>query len=401
MHEDSSSGSPGATPRLSAVIARCEALYHDVDLRTVHDWRAARGGRKVVGYMPIYVPRELIDAAGMLPVGIMGGRGQVEIIRGDAWFQSYICQIPRSTIELALTGRLDVLDGMLFPSICDVIRNLSGMWKVKFPGKYVRYFDVPQNYEPEVGGRFYREELRHLYADLRRLSGTTEDADETLRRSIARYNENRRVIGELLELRAKEPWRVPTYESYLVLFAGNVLPVEEHTALVREYIAAALESDRPRRDNARVVLTGAFCEQPPIELIRTLELAGCYVVSDDTALGRRWPTEDVSTEGDPLLALATGFLRHSPPTAARYEPHGDRGEPLVTLVKKQRAEGVVLAAPSFCDPALLEQPILQDTLDAARVPWTAFKYAENLGQFQVIREQAGTFADSIKLWSEP
>ena len=33
------------------------------------------------------------------------------------------------------------------------------------------------------------------------------------------------------------------------------------------------------------------------------------------------------------------------------------------------------------------------------VPWTAFKYAENSGQFQGIREQAGTFADSIKLWS--
>jgi len=62
---------------------------------------------------------------------------------------------------------------------------------------------------------------------------------------------------------------------------------------------------------------------------------------------------------------------------------------------------VIFAAPSFCDPALLDQPMLQDGLDRRSVPWTAFKYAENLGQFQVIREQAGTFADSIKLWSEP
>ena len=38
-------------------------------------------------------------------------------------------------------------------------------------------------------------------------------------------------------------------------------------------------------------------------------------------------------------------------------------------------------------------------LDRAGIPWTAFKYSENTGQFQVIREQAGTFADSIKLWS--
>ena len=87
--------------------------------------------------MPVYVPREMIHAAGMLPVGIIGGGDQLEVIHGDAYYQSYICRIPRSTIELGVTGRLDCLDGMLFPSICDVIRNLSGMWKMLFPDKYV------------------------------------------------------------------------------------------------------------------------------------------------------------------------------------------------------------------------------------------------------------------------
>ena len=38
--------------------------------------------------------------------------------------------------------------------------------------------------------------------------------------------------------------------------------------------------------------------------------------------------------------------------------------------------------------------------DSTEIPYTAFKYAENSGQMQPIREQAGTFADSIKLWSE-
>ena len=101
------------------------------------EWKAAVPGRKAIGYMPVYVPRELIHAAGMLPVGILGGGDQLEVIQGDAYYQSYICRIPRSTIELGLTGRLDCLDGMLFPSICDVIRNLSGMWKMLFKDKYV------------------------------------------------------------------------------------------------------------------------------------------------------------------------------------------------------------------------------------------------------------------------
>ncbi|HMY58007.1 MAG TPA: 2-hydroxyacyl-CoA dehydratase, partial [Pseudomonadota bacterium] len=188
--------------------------------------------------------------------------------------------------------------------------------------------------------------------------------------------------------------------SYLMLYAGCLLPVREHTELIRRYIAAVKQADRPMRDNARVIVTGAFCEQPPLGLVRTLELAGCYIVWDDMSIGRRWLQADVSLEGDPIESLSDAFLRHSITTAVKYEPQLDRTVPLRRLVEKNRAEGVVFAAPSFCDPALLEQPMLTQALDRAGIPWTAFKYAENLGQFQVIREQAGTFADSIKLWSE-
>jgi len=61
---------------------------------------------------------------------------------------------------------------------------------------------------------------------------------------------------------------------------------------------------------------------------------------------------------------------------------------------------VVLAAPSFCDPALLDRPIYQKALEEAGIPFTSFKYAENTGQLGGIREQVGTFAESIRLWGE-
>ena len=146
-----------ATPEVLRIVQRCEALFEDLHFNAVKDWKAAKPGRKAIGYMPVYVPREIVHAAGMLPVGILGGGDQIEVIQGDAYYQSYICRIPRSTIELGLTGRLDCLDGMLFPSICDVIRNLSGMWQILFPTKYVRYVDVPQNYDDAVGGMWSRD----------------------------------------------------------------------------------------------------------------------------------------------------------------------------------------------------------------------------------------------------
>ncbi len=387
-------------PDLAALVKQAQELFDDLDLKAVRAWKEAAPGRKAIGHMPIYVPRELIHAAGMLPVGIVGGGDRLEIIRGDAFFQSYICHIPRSTIELALSHRLDALDGMLFPSICDVIRNLSGMWTMLFPDRYVRYVDVPQNYDSQVGGRYWRCELEALRDDLRRLAGRPI-VDEELRRSIAIYNENRKAIRELYQARSRQPWVFPTPEVFLFLRAGNILPPEEHTLLLREYLKLALlEEDRCEQDYSRVVLVGMFCEQPPLGLLLTLERAGCWVVDDDLLLGLRWLTGDVAVGGDPLQNLVEAFLSQSASTASRYEPEGNRGRWLVESVRRNDADGVIFCAPSFCDPALLEQPMLVAALDRAGIPHTQFKYSEDTGQFAVIREQAGTFSDSIRLWSE-
>jgi len=388
------------SPELANLITHAQELNDDFDMTAVRAWKEAGDGRKAIGHMPIYVPRELIHAAGMLPVGIVGAGERLEIIRGDAYFQSYICHIPRSTIELALSRRLDVLDGMLFPSICDVIRNLSGMWTMLFPERYVRYVDLPQNFEPGAGGVYWRRELEILREDFGLLSGRPIE-DTALRHSIAVYNENRSAICELYRARSRQPWVYPTSEVYVLLRAGNLLPPEEHTALLREYLRLApLETDRRDRDQSRVVLVGMFCEQPPLGLLLTLERAGCWVVDDDLLLGLRWITGEIPCTGDPTQALVDAFLTQSAETAARYLPDGQHGGALVDSVRRNRAEGVIFCAPSFCDPALLEQPMLISRLDSEGIPHTQFKYSEDTGQFAVIREQAGTFSDSIRLWSQ-
>jgi benzoyl-CoA reductase subunit C len=390
-----------STKTTAAIVARCQGLFDDLDFGSARAWKAAKPGRKVVAFMPVYVPRELVHAAGMLPLGILGAGENLEVIHGDAYYQSYICRIPRSTLELGVTGRLDFVDGFLFPSICDVIRNLSGIWKLQFPNVYVRYFDVPQNYADGVGGEYYARELEELRDGLEGLSGA-KITDEALRASIAIYNENRRLVREVYAARAAKPWLAPASEVYLVMRAGMVLPVEEHTELLRDYLAAIRAEPRPQRDNCRIVLNGVFCEQPPLNLIKAIEMSGCYVVDDDFALVNRWLLDDVPTSGNPIEQLSKAFLHRSAETAAKYQPDEKlKGKFLLDSVKDNGAEGVIFAAPSFCDPALLDRPMLEHALDRVDVPHIGFKYAENSAQMQPVREQAGTFADSIKLWSAP
>jgi len=388
------------TVDLPALLARAEGLYRDLRLSTVSDWKRETGGL-AIGYLPVYVPREMLHAMGVLPVGLMGAGDDLEIIRGDAFYQSYICHLPRSTIELGLNGSLDCLDGVLFPATCDVIRNLSGMWKMQFPDKYARYVDVPQNFDPALGGAFYRSELEEIAGALVE-RGAQPLQTGKLRASIAAYNDNRAMVEGLYDLRQREPWRVPTAELYLLLRAGLVLPVEQHSEMLRDYRQAVLaDAERRSMDQARVLLAGAFCEQPPLGLIKTLERSGCYIVDDDFVQVHRWIEGDIRAEGDdPLGDLVTAYLEQGTQSPIRYIDKHPKGQALVERIRRRGAEGVIFCAPSFCDPALLDQPMSVTAVEQAKVPWTAFKYAENNGQFQVIREQAGTFADSIKLWSE-
>jgi benzoyl-CoA reductase subunit C len=380
------------------VVDWARELYEDLEFGGVRRWLAEHTDRKAAGYLPVYAPREILLATGFLPVGIHGGGDRLEIIRGDAFYQSYICHLPRSVIELAQSGRLDMLSALLFPSTCDVIRNLSGIWKLLYPDVYVRYMDVPQVTDPAAATDFWAHELRHALRDLGEVSGRPA-TDEALHEAIVTANAARQVVRELYRRRREAPWDVPTEELVLLLRAGEVAPPDEFLDMARRYLAAVeAEPGRPR-DNSRVVVVGAFCEQPPLGLIMNIERAGCYIVDDDFVLGSRFLTGDVAVDGDPVRALADAFVGGSQQTSVRYE--GDAGGKRRLMrdrVTAAGADGIIFAAASFCDPALLDQPMLRAGAEEHSIPCIAFKYSENTGQFQQFREQAGTFSDSIKLW---
>lgn len=384
--------------RATQLIDRARERSQDLSLGAVRRWKAEHPGGLAIGYLPIYVPHPLLEALGCLPVGIFGGGDQVDIIRGDSYYQSYICHIPRSVIELALGGELAALDGIICPSICDVIRNLSGMWRLLFPKAYVAYLDLPQDFDPGLGGAFYAGELRRIAGELTERGARPLEA-QALRQAIVHENARRQAIADLDALRRREPWRIKASEAYMAVRAGTQIPAVEHERELRQLLEALAQRPAQPRDHVRVVVVGAFCEQPPWGLIRSLERAGCDIVADDFQLGLRMlPPHITEDASDPLLALALAFCEHGQATASRYIDRGEKGRALIEQVREAQADGVIFAAASFCDPALLDQPMLEQALAREGIPYTSFKYSENTGQFQVIREQAGAFSDAVKLW---
>ncbi|MEI6694471.1 MAG: benzoyl-CoA reductase subunit C [Bacteroidota bacterium] len=383
---------------LNEIISKCEDLSFDLNFTRAKEWKSQDPTRVLVGHMPIYFPREIIHAVNGMAVGIMGGGDKKLIVKGDAYYQSYICHMPRGIIELALDNHFEGFDGFIFPSICDVIRNLSGMFKLLNKGKFVKYLDYPQNFKSHIGGTFYIQEMEHILAEVKKINNV-EITAEKLNHSISLFNRNRKLTEEIYNIRNIAPWRITAADVYHIVRAGLVIPVEEHNEILENVIHCIKQEIGEPSDKIRVLVIGGFCEQPPVGLIRAIELAGCYIVEDDLLLGSRWIQGDIPTDTDnPLEALSESYLNHSTFSSSVYDVDNPKEGRLIKLAKERKADGIIFAAPSFCDPALLDHPILQKACTDNNMKFVSFLYSENTGQFKVIKEQVGTFSDSIKLW---
>ena len=83
---------------MNDVFTTCEQIISDIDFTAVREWKEQSGGRQAIGYFPVYAPVEIIQAAGMLPVGLSGAGDRLDIQHADARFGSFICSIVKTTL---------------------------------------------------------------------------------------------------------------------------------------------------------------------------------------------------------------------------------------------------------------------------------------------------------------
>jgi benzoyl-CoA reductase subunit C len=388
---------PGPEARsdgLQEVVERCRAVMATPVGEVAAAWKSAHAGAKVVGCFPVYTPVELIHASGALPLGVIGGGNQIEIAHADSRFQSFICSIVKSTLELGLTARLDALDALVFHSICDPARNLASVYKRNFPGQRVEYLHLPQNLASQRAEDYLTAEYARLLDSLLELTGRPRSQVD-LAASLEAYNRSRELVRALYRARRDWPERLSAADSYALVRAGTLLPVAEHVALLQRALAAVEARVARPLDRIRVVLEGAFCEQPPLELIERLEEAGCYLVDDDFLLGWRFFEGDVPTGPDPLRSLASAYLHQSVYSGVKHDVREPKARHLLDKVRETRADAVVILVAKFCEPALFDYALYRRALDQAGIPHLFLEFEEKAWVFDRLRGEVETFVESM------
>ncbi|HEU5322817.1 MAG TPA: 2-hydroxyacyl-CoA dehydratase, partial [Methylomirabilota bacterium] len=274
--------------------------------------------------------------------------------------------------------RVAGVDGLVFSNICDVARNLGSIYRRNFPATFVEYLHLPQNSTSS-------SVVPYLASELRRLAGGFEAAfglkvtERALGEAIEAYDALRARIRALYALRIAEPQKVSTTELYAILRAATLMPVAEATAALDALVPGLAARDVRPRDRLRVVVEGAFCEQPPLGLLEVLEEAGCYVVEDDLLLGWRWFTEQVPKGGDPFLQLGAAYVDRAVPSSTRHEGREHRSRGLIAKARLSRADAVIFVVPKFCEPALFDYVLMKQGLEREGIPQLVIEFEEVVG----------------------
>ncbi len=372
---------------LDEVFYECRELLEDMSFPTVRRWRESGG--KVVGHFQVYFPEEIVHAAGMLPFKVCGA--PVESVQADSRFGSYLCSILKTSLELALSKRVE-FDMFVTHPICDAARNLGAVWGRNFPYP-CQILYLPQNANSPAAVTYLRNEYARLQRSVEEIAGRPIKEDE-LRRSLDVYNRNRALLRELYVIKRETPWLVSADEAYVLTAIGGMIPREEHNQLLAAVLPQIVARPNKKQDKIRLVFEGGFCEQPPLDLIRAIARS-CYVVDDDLLIGLRWILEDVPLEGDPLFNLAFAYLEKSSYSPVQHDLRKPKEKMLIERIRKSRAEAAILTAAKMCEPGLEEQVAYLHALDQEGIPYFISEFEEKMTTFEHMEIQLETFVENI------
>ncbi|MFQ5616837.1 MAG: 2-hydroxyacyl-CoA dehydratase, partial [Anaerolineales bacterium] len=252
----------------------------------------------------------------------------------------------------------------------------------------------PQTVNSSFSVQYLQNEYARLKRDIEAIAGR-EITEEDLRSSLAVFNQNRSLLRALYAIKRETPWLISSYEAYLLMAVGGLIPREEHNELLETVLPMIRARVAKKQDKIRVVFEGGFCEQPPLDLLRAVSRS-CYVVDDDLFIGMRWILEDVPVNGNsPLYNLAEAYIEKSSYSPVQHDLRKPKEKMLLKRIRSSSAEAAIITAAKMCEPGLEEQVAYTLTLDKDDIPYFVSEFEENMTSFDHLEIQLETFVENL------
>lgn len=265
-------------------------------------------GRPIVGIMCEYTPRELIMAAGAVPVCLCGGSAKT-IPTAEEDLPANLCPLIKSTYGYHVQKAnpfLEMADLLVAETTCD---GKKKMYELMAASRPMYVLELPQKPDDDDAMAHWVCELRKLKAELEKRF-KVEITDEKMRDAIGVMNRERTLRRRLAELMTSDSPPLTGREllelkSTISGILRDFKQYEKALEVLPGRVAAENMSSR-----IRVLMTGVPMAHGAERVIEIIEGNGGLVVAMENCTGIKPNLDDVDENATDLVsAIAERYFR--------------------------------------------------------------------------------------------
>ena len=347
-------------------------------------------GKKIIGWMPVYAPTELVNALGMIPFGCWGA--DMQINEAKKYYPAFYCGIAQTVLELGISGAYKGMSAIMIPALCDTLKCQGQNWRFAVPDITMIPVIHPQNRKPQYGKTFMVAKYRKIAEELEKIAGIslTDGALAIANEMTNRHNAAMRAFSDLA---VDFPNTINAIARRDVFKSAYFTEIGSHTEMVEKLNETLKQTVKEQSNKKKVILTGIIADNE--SLLTIFDDRNLQIVGDDLANESRQYRTDIPKTADPMDALAQQFCDRDN-CSVLYDATKHRVDFLLEMANAEKADGLIVVMTKFCDPEEFDYVPIKKGFEAAEIPVLQIETDRQMAQFEQIKTAVQTFAEMLQ-----
>lgn len=362
---------------------------------------AKKNNKKIVGLYCAFSPKELVLAAGAIPVSLCGTK-QEPIADAEKVLPRNLCPLIKSSFGFATSGTCPYFrlsDFLIAETTCD---GKKKMFELLRQYKPMHVMHLPQGTDRRRALRWWVEELYLLKEQLEQNLGVTISR-ENLREAIKKVNRERQAMKNLHGINKLDPAPLTGLDMLTAIHIKEFnmdKEGEEGIKLAEQLIDEAREiaakglSPFPK-GTPRILLTGCPVGLGSEKVVKLLEKCGGSVVCFESCSGIKTMEDlvDEDEQRDPLEAIAERYLKIP---CSCMSPNTGRFELIGRLISEYRVDGVVDLTWQACHTYNVEAELVRrDVRDQFGLPYIQLETDYSTSDVEQLKTRLTAFIEML------
>ncbi|MCX5998925.1 MAG: double-cubane-cluster-containing anaerobic reductase [Chloroflexi bacterium] len=370
---------------------------HGIRVRELRQ-RAIEGDKVVATYC-VFVPDEIVLAAGAIPVGLCAG-AEFSVPIAEQVLPVNTCPLIKSSFGFKL-GRIcpyvQTSHLIVGETTCDGKKKMFEILSEHHP---VYVMEVPNKKSP-ASRSLWLAEVIAFQERIRKLTGN-KITPEGLAQATKAVNDRRRALQRMHRARQARPVPISGKDALLVSqvsFYDDVARCTQQVNALSEELEkriAAREGVFPA-NTPRLLVSGSPMAIPNWKVHHLLETAGAAVVCEESCIGTRAFSDLVPETGgtvdQQIRAIADRYMQIH---CACFTPNDERLEDVVRLAREYKVHGVVHYNLQFCHTYAYEAVKMKKALEKEGIPLLVIETDYGNGDEGQLRTRIDAFLEMIR-----